>query len=502
MIRAIRPVAAFSFVCLIAFVPALFRETALRAAGGNERVTMIVHAQRPGRSVAKRSIGVNTAAWDGSLTDRVIPGRLHAAGVTLLRFPGGSTADEYDWRNNSVVPGQTGGTDPNASFDRFIRLVVKPAHAKAIVTVNYGSSFSGKGGGSPAQAAAWVAHADRIAPKAVPYWEIGNEVYGNGYYGARWETDLHRSHSPATYGANAVRFIRAMKRVNRRVKVGVVVTAPGNWPDGQGPEQWNRTVLRRTCRLIDFVSVHWYAQNPGQESDARLLASPYGSTPSSRYPLRKMLRLLRADLVSSCGRRGSHLPIFMTETNSVSSNPGKQTTSLVNGLFLVEDYLESLSSGAATVMWWTLHNGAYTTGNNRASLYGHLDYGDYGLLTDGQRPETSTDQPFPTYIALRLLSRGLRPGAHFLAVKAAPSIHAYALRQKDRMDVFVINPSPVHVMQLHTLLRGMEGPLKARALQLGPKTSRIRTVSVHVHGAAVQTALPAYTAELITVTHS
>lgn len=28
------------------------------------------------------------------------------------------------------------------------------------------------------------------------YWEIGNELYGNGHYGSGWETDTHADTSP------------------------------------------------------------------------------------------------------------------------------------------------------------------------------------------------------------------------------------------------------------------------------------------------------------------
>ena len=29
------------------------------------------------------------------------------------------------------------------------------------------------------------------------YWEVGNEVYGNGTYGANWEADSHCDTSPS-----------------------------------------------------------------------------------------------------------------------------------------------------------------------------------------------------------------------------------------------------------------------------------------------------------------
>jgi hypothetical protein len=47
-------------------------------------------------------LGVNTAAWDTDFLDPVIPGALSAANLGLVRYPGGSWADEYLWQTNSV----------------------------------------------------------------------------------------------------------------------------------------------------------------------------------------------------------------------------------------------------------------------------------------------------------------------------------------------------------------------------------------------------------------
>ena len=56
--------------------------------------------------------------------------------------------------------------------------------AEPIITVNYGT-------GTPALAAAWVTNADVTHNYGIKYWEVGNEVYGNGTYGANWEADSH-----------------------------------------------------------------------------------------------------------------------------------------------------------------------------------------------------------------------------------------------------------------------------------------------------------------------
>src|SRR5262249_35937574 len=112
---------------------------------------------------------------------------------------------------------------------------------------------------------------------------------------------------------------------------------------------------------------------------------------------------LRRQLTDYLGAGGDNVEIVCTENNSVSSDPGKQSTSLVNGLFLADSTANILQTEFKMFVWWDLGNG-YTTGtNNNSSLYGWRNYGDYGI--------TSTDdEPYPTFYVMKLLSRFARPG--------------------------------------------------------------------------------------------
>ena len=51
------------------------------------------------------AFGVNTAVWDGNLLDTSVPGLLSQAGITALRFPGGSTSDDYHWQTQTTTDG-------------------------------------------------------------------------------------------------------------------------------------------------------------------------------------------------------------------------------------------------------------------------------------------------------------------------------------------------------------------------------------------------------------
>jgi Putative Ig domain len=332
--------------------------------------------------------GVNVAVWDDHLTDAGNAALLQAAGLTRWRYPGGSTADMYLWQSNSCSNGMY--TSPKVNIDGLMAMAAA-AGAKPLITVNYGSSTA-------SDAAAWVAYA-KSRNYGISCWEIGNEVYGNGYYGADWEVDTHADHSPTAYATACLAYIQAMKSADPAIKVGVVVTMPGNWPDqagtgsapgGNGLENWNDTVLSRCGGQIDFVSAHWYAQAPGQENDHTLLTTQVGL-------IGGMAQALRAKINARCGAHAPEVQIQVTETNSVYQDPGKQTLGVVNALFLARDYLEWLANGAASVSWWSVRDAAYLGGNSSAALAGS------GMLSNGASQEPPVNTPYWSYYGAQLL---------------------------------------------------------------------------------------------------
>ena len=430
-----------------------------------------INASQSVGTISSTAFGLNTAAWDSHLLDASVPGLVQQAGIRILRFPGGSTADFYNWQSNTVQTcSLCGGVASSDTFDAFM-VVAKASGAQAMITVNYGS-------GTPQEAADWVQYANKGGPSysgpvptypagsstghnyGIEYWEIGNEVYGDGTYGATWEYNTHTL-GPATYANYVVQFSQAMKAVDPTIKVGLVLTAPGNWPDGQtsqySPQPWNNTVLPIACSSIDFVSIHWYPQGPGGESDAGLLAAPENgenangkSTPS----IPSMMVALHSEINQYCGSHASAVQIMVTETNSVSYNPGKQTVSLVNALFMDDDYMGWYENGAANVDWWSLYDSIMTGDNNSSSLYGTVDYGDYGVLSSGESSngisEPPVNTPFPTYYGLQMLSEVVQPQGQMVTTSSNQSlVSAYAVKQSaNQITVLLINKDPSNTYQV------------------------------------------------------
>jgi len=468
------------------------------------------------------AVGLNSAAWDGDLVDPALPGLLKPTAAQALRYPGGSTSDNYHWLSNGPDDPAQGGTAPDSTFDAFMS-VVSATGAQAMITVNYGS-------GTAQEAADWVAYANRGGHHytgAVPtypggsarghkygirYWEVGNELYGDGTYGATWEVN-HKPHDPTTYAQGVVSYSAAMKAVDPSIRVGAVLTAPGNWPDGQtsatSPLPWNDTVLGIACSAIDFVAIHWYPQGPTGESDAALLASPeQGESTSVSYTpsIPSMVATVRALLTQYCGAHADAVQIMVTETNSVSYNPGKQTTSLVDALYLADAMMTWFENGVSNVDWWAIHNSPFD-GNLDPALYGDYAFGDYGILSVGQTTsggvaEPPLNTPFPAYFGVRMLSYlGHDAEDSMLQTTSSnPLVAVHAVRHGDgTIGIMLINKDPAVRYQVTVSLADGTAHGWADVHRYGPDTTAITATRARVRGSSFTIAAEPYSLTTVTL---
>jgi len=99
-------------------------------------------------------LGVNTASWDTNFVDPAIATYLSNAKAQLIRYPGGSWAEEYDWQTNQAK-GEVMPVDFAAYSNQ-----VNAAGGQKFVTINYGT-------GTPASAGAWAAQAKATAGQGV-----------------------------------------------------------------------------------------------------------------------------------------------------------------------------------------------------------------------------------------------------------------------------------------------------------------------------------------------
>jgi hypothetical protein len=426
-------ITALGAVALTAGVLTAPRATAAGGATANAAVNVTVNAQEGLGTVPSTGYGLNSAVWDSQMNVSQVQDLLQQAGVRMMRYPGGSYGDIYNWQNNTATGGFVAqGTD----FDSFMG-TVKKVGAQPIIIANYGT-------GTPQEAADWVQYANVTKGYGAKYWEIGNELYGNGYYGADWEADNHSSKSPATYASNVLQYASAMKAVDPTIKIGAVLTLPGNWPDSvvasSDNADWNKIVLSTAGSAIDFVIVHFY---PASSMGASVLNSPEQLTGE--------LAQLRQEINQYAGANGPNIGIAMTETDS---NNFMDTQ--VNALYAADTYMTALENGAFTVDWWDTHNGptAVSTAPDGAT-----DFGDEGLLSSGTcvgtagqggTCEPALNTPFPSYYALSMLSKLGLPGDTMVnAGTDQQMVVAHAVRNANgSLSVMLINKDPANSYQV------------------------------------------------------
>jgi alpha-L-arabinofuranosidase len=485
---------SIAFVCVMLLLAAALVTGPLHAlaspAATGAQVT--VNTSQSLGSLTNLSQGINDAVWDSNMLDSSPTTALKSTNVRTVRYPGGSASDVYHWQSNTTVTGQS-YANPVNTFDAFMNTDVLPLGAQPIITVNYGS-------GTPQEAAGWVQYANKGGSNyngpvptysggsntghtyGIKYWEVGNEIYGNGTYGSSWEYDTHAM-GPATYATSVVAYSQAMKAADASIKVGAVLTAPGIWPDGQtsasSPQTWNTTVLSTACSSIDFVIAHWYPQNPGSETDAGLLAA------SSQ--IASAVSTLRSELTQYCGAHASAIQILITETNSVSSAPGKQSVSTVNALFLADNYLSWLENGVTNVDWWDVHDSPLAGNNNSSSLYGSAQYGSYGVFSTGRCTATNAsicepalDTPLPVYYGLQMLNKLGASGDTMVSSSSNQSlVSVHAVKQANgNLAVLLVNKDPNTTYNVSFALNGYTPASSATVYTYGENSSAITSTQV------------------------
>jgi len=472
------------------------------------QVNVTVDASTVVRTVDNRMFGLNTAVWDGAFNDSQTLTTLKTVNATFLRFPGGSTADSYHWATNTSDGDNF--TWPT-SFDN-VAASAQAIGAQEVITTNYGS-------GTPAEAAGWVAYSNKVKGYGFKYWEVGNECYGT------WENDTQAMpHDAVTYATRAVAYILAMKAVDPTIKVGVVADASEdsyvngytqnvvvNPVTGVSHSGWTPMVLstmKTLGTLPDFLIFHYYAQGNGNESDASLLQNAIG------WPA--YATELRTQLTDYLGASGAGIELLVTENNSVDTSPGKQTTSLVNGLYMADSVCNLMLTEFNSLVWWDLHNGPGTTGNNASSLYGWRMYGDYGIENGDAFSQSgitvAAHDPYPTYYVMKLMTNFARGGDKVVTAKSSsPFLSAYSvLRANGTLSVLVINKTPTVTYTVNFAISGYSplpsaatysyGIPQDMAAENGTGSADVAVSSISDAGASFSAAIAPYSVTVFSLT--
>ncbi|HZY99873.1 MAG TPA: hypothetical protein VFE36_09900 [Candidatus Baltobacteraceae bacterium] len=370
--------------------------------------SIVFDTRSRGPSVATDVYGAELATWYDITQSWVAPS-MKKAGLKLVRFPGGSESDAYHWANGGTLCDQQGYITPQSSFDNLMTKVAVPNRMDVAITLNYGSNSTCNGGGDPNEAAAWVTYAKSKAYN-VRYWTLGNENYGS------WEFDLHaKPNDPATY-ADAFRtgFYPAVKAANAQAKLGVVADF-----DQSYLQAWNDVVFKQ-AGPFDFVEIHYYPEYE-TDNDAYLLG---GAIDQFTQELTALRNEMTADGISKT------IPVYLGEFNNDSAQEGKQSVSIVNGLFLGQMVNTAIAEQIPMATWWLAYGSCDQNGDFSQSLYGWQNFGSEGLFSDGlpdtyectKAPPMAGGTPYPTARVMTLLAKYVPPGSSMRTVTVAKSL--------------------------------------------------------------------------------
>ena len=409
----------------------------LLAAPAPSAVHLNVNAANVIRKADTRWFGVNAAIWDGQFDTPANSNQMAQIGCTTLRFPAGSMSDTYNWAANTNV----GNIYPTPlPFTNFIPIATNLG-AQVYITANYGT-------GSSNEAAAWVACANVTNRCGFKYWEIGNEVYGN------WEVDSNTpAHDPYTYATRAAGYIQMMKAVDPTIKVGVVAV-PGedssandyNHPavnpvTGQTHYGWTPVMLATFKSMgiyPDFLIYHFYPEftsysTSSTDSDPLLLQIAGNYNPSLWTDWASCAQSLRMQLTDYLGNNGTNIELCNTENNADAGAQGRQSTSIVNALYLADSLGQLMQTEFNSMIWWDLRNGPDSNGDFDPTLYGWRPFGDIGI--------TWGTTNYPVYYAKKLIHSFARAGDSVIGASSDYLLLSdYAVRRTNgALTLLVIN---------------------------------------------------------------
>ncbi len=204
------------------------------------------------RSISRDFSGFNgnVVLVDGAWTDVAFIGKVKELLPGNLRFPAGTVANYWDWREGWFVEGWDlphgwNNTDMNSNKLEGFKPAIDATGAAPVWDLNVLSS-------SLKEQLAMLREAEKLGFE-IQYVELGNEMYLD------WDDYVKRFPTPASYGKLAKRWCKRIKKEFPKALVAVIGTAP--LPDDNRPrvKDWNSAVLKKTKAVADAITMHPYA---------------------------------------------------------------------------------------------------------------------------------------------------------------------------------------------------------------------------------------------------
>ena len=365
---------------------------------------IVINVDGPLTAVDTRVLGTNLPLWLGTsrTENSTFLARADAANLTVVRIPGGSRSNGYNWlacETGVDIDGNGGtcitwpwGLRPT-EFINFLRengaqgmytanLNGTAKEAAAAVAFFNGSVTDNTVIGIDVRGRDWktVAHWAQLRsdngnpdPINIKYWEIGNEIYGGkpglgkdclswGWENV-WTCDGTEYVNGIGSGANRkegfIEFRNAMRAVDPTIMVGAVGVSPQD-----GWSNWGNEVIAAAGDVMDFYIIHYYGYFNVPANRQVALAQP-----------QTVWGPMMADVENAFDQHagGRRVPIAITEYNLFSvqdQDTGRWMKQAVNMLYMADTIGQMMTNGFSIANQWNLSNGEATNGT------------DYGMLHD------------------------------------------------------------------------------------------------------------------------
>lgn len=352
--------------------------------------------------ISRYLLSANLPAWLGpqEFANQALRAYTVAAGIRVLRLPGGSWSNDYGWLSCELGQDQPGALPCRwpwaarpSDFISFLKAtntegiwVVSPngtsKEAAALVAFFNGDVNDNRPIGVDIRGVDWRtvgywaqlrAARGHPEPVGIKLWEFGNEVYGSkpAMGGALcqpwgweevWTCDgteyVNGKGSGSQRHEGYLEFRAAMRAVDPTILVGAVgFEIPGSpqSPSWQNYNSWGSKVIAAAGDKLDFYAIHPYpySQAPANNATghAEILAKP-------QTHFRTMRVELNAAFDAFAG--GRRAPIAITEYNLVAvqdqDNPQFMTRA-INALFLADSIGQAIQQGYMAFSQWALANG-------------------------------------------------------------------------------------------------------------------------------------------------
>lgn len=227
-------------------------------------------------------------------------------------------------------------------------------------------------------------------PFGFKLWQIGDEVYNNGYYGGdhSGDPDLHGpiptspkdvaklkgnpKLSPEAYAKNLNIFAKAMKAVDPSIMIGAALTLPPTPNSNDWAPDWDKNVLKGACARLDFVTFDWtmlplLPPDWKTLNEASLLSDQGGDQTNV---INTLVSTMLQDYKRYCP--AGHIPKLAFAPAAIATWPNVKHP-VVKALWVADFYAQLIESGAVSIDWNEMHGPSMLSDNLKnlgAAFYG------------------------------------------------------------------------------------------------------------------------------------